>query len=60
MAGCSDEAIAAAESLGLPVARRSYTHNGAFDTSFVEEEEELEDDSDEESEEGDDDKPEDF
>ena len=36
MHGFSDEAIAAAESLGLPVARRTYTHYGAFDTSFVE------------------------
>ena len=36
MYGCSDEAIAAAESLGLPVARRRYTHYGAVDTSFVE------------------------
>jgi hypothetical protein len=37
MAGCSDEAIAAAaESLGLPVARRRYTRYEAFDTSFVE------------------------
>jgi hypothetical protein len=34
---CTDEAIAAAESLGLPVARREYTHYGAFDTSFVKE-----------------------
>ena len=42
------------QSAGTP----KLTHNGAFDTSFVEEEEE--DDSDEESEEGDDDKPEDF
>jgi hypothetical protein len=32
---CRDEAIAAAESLGLPVARRAYTHYGAFETSFV-------------------------
>ena len=39
MAGCSDEAIAAAESLGLPVARLMYTRYGAFDTSFVEKEE---------------------
>ena len=36
---CTDEAIAAAESLDLPVARREYTHYGAFDTSFVEKEE---------------------
>ena len=36
MAGCSDEAIAAAESLGLTVARRRYTRYEAFDTSFVE------------------------
>jgi hypothetical protein len=36
MHGSSDEAIAAAESLGLPVARRPYTHLGSFDTSFVE------------------------
>ncbi len=35
MAGCTDESIAAAESLGLPVARRGYTRYGAFDTSFV-------------------------
>ena len=34
---CRDEAIAAAGSLGLPVARRRYTRYGAFDTSFVEE-----------------------
>jgi hypothetical protein len=39
MAGCSDEAIAAAESLSLPVASRRYTRYGAFDTSFVEREE---------------------
>ena len=39
MYGCSDEAIAAAESLGLPVAKRMYTHFGAFDTSFVEKKE---------------------
>jgi hypothetical protein len=43
MYGCTDEAIAAAESLGLPVARRAYTHYGAFDTSFVEKEEGEED-----------------
>ena len=36
MAGCSEEAIAAAESLGLPVARREYTRYGPFDSSFVE------------------------
>ena len=33
---CSEGAIAAAEGLGLPVAKRMYTHYGAFDTSFVE------------------------
>jgi hypothetical protein len=37
---CADEAIAAAESLGLPVAKRRYTYYGAFDTSFVQTEEE--------------------
>ena len=37
---CTNEAIAAAESLGLPVARCMYTHYGAFDTSFVQTEEE--------------------
>jgi len=36
MHGFSDEAIAAAESLGLPVAKRTYTHYVAFETSFVE------------------------
>jgi hypothetical protein len=51
MAGCSDEAIAAAESLGLPVAKREYTRNGAFDTSFMEKEEEDEEEEDEEEEE---------
>ena len=35
---CRAEAIAAAESLGLPVAKRVYTHYGAFDTCFVEQE----------------------
>ena len=43
---CTDEAIAAAESLGLPVARRPYTRYGAFDTSFVEMEEEEEKEED--------------
>jgi hypothetical protein len=38
MHGFSDEAIAAAEGLDLPVARRRYTHYGAFETSFVERE----------------------
>jgi hypothetical protein len=33
---CSDEAKAAAESLGLPVARRVYSRYGAFETSFIE------------------------
>jgi hypothetical protein len=49
---CTDDAIAAAESQGLPVARRVYTRYGAFDTSFVEREEgeESEDDSEEDSE----------
>ena len=52
MYGCTDGAIAVAESLGLPVARRVYTRYGAFDTSFVEREEgeESEDDSEEDSE----------
>ena len=36
---CTDEAVAAAEGLGLPVARRMYTRYGAFDPSFVEKEE---------------------
>ena len=44
---CTDEAIAAAESLGLPIARRMYTHYGAFDTSFVEKEEGEESEEDE-------------
>ena len=35
---CRVEAIAAAESLGLPVARREYTYYGAFDPFFVESE----------------------
>jgi hypothetical protein len=38
MYGCTDEAVAAADSLGLPAARRGYTRYGAFDTSFVESE----------------------
>ena len=33
---CTAEAIAAAESLGLPVARHHYNRYGAFDTSFIE------------------------
>ena len=36
MVDCTDEAIAAAESLDLPVAKRKYTHYGALNTSFVE------------------------
>jgi hypothetical protein len=36
---CTDEAIAAAESLGFPVERREYIHYGAFDASLVEQEE---------------------
>ena len=36
MRDCSETAIAAAEDLGLPVARRSYTRYGPFDSSFVE------------------------
>ncbi len=37
MAGCRADAVAAAERLGLPVAKRRYTRYGAFDTFFVEE-----------------------
>ena len=36
MVVCTEEAIAAAESLDLPVAKRKYTHYGALNTSFVE------------------------
>jgi hypothetical protein len=36
MHGCRAEALAAAESLGLPIAKRRFTRYGAFDTSFVE------------------------
>jgi hypothetical protein len=36
MYNCRAKAIAAAESLGLPTAKREYTRYGAFDTSFVE------------------------